>query len=43
MDHGIVWGHDSQRGMEFSATSLHLLGEAIREGESVWERLGITL
>ncbi len=31
MDHGSVWGHGSQRGMEFSATSLHLLGEAVRE------------
>ena len=30
MDHGSVWGHGSQRGMEFSATTLHLLGDAVR-------------
>jgi nitric oxide reductase subunit B len=30
MDHGSVWGHGSQRGPEFSATSLHLAGEAVR-------------
>ena len=29
MDHGAVWGHGSQRGPEFSATSLHILAEAI--------------
>lgn len=29
MDHGSVWGHGSQRGAEFSATSLHLLSEAV--------------
>jgi nitric oxide reductase subunit B len=29
MDHGAVWGHGSQRGPEFSATSLHLIAEAI--------------
>jgi len=29
MDHGSVWGHGSQRGMEFSAVTLHLLGEAV--------------
>ena len=27
MDHGSVWGHGSQRGMEFSAMTLHLLGD----------------
>jgi nitric oxide reductase subunit B len=30
MDHGSVWGHGSQRGMEFSATTLHLLGDGVR-------------
>ena len=30
MDHGSVWGHGSQRGMEFSATTLHLFGEGVR-------------
>jgi nitric oxide reductase subunit B len=30
MDHGSVWGHGSQRGPEFSAASLHLMGETIR-------------
>ena len=29
MDHGAVWGHGSQRGPEFSATSLHILAEAV--------------
>jgi nitric oxide reductase subunit B len=31
MDHGSVWGHGSQRGMEFSAVTLHLVGESVRE------------
>jgi nitric oxide reductase subunit B len=31
MDHGSVWGHGSQRGAEFSATSLHLLSETVRD------------
>jgi len=30
MDHGSVWGHGSQRGMEFSAVTLHLIGETVR-------------
>ncbi len=30
MDHGSVWGHGSQRGMEFSAVTLHLTGETVR-------------
>lgn len=30
MDHGSVWGHGSQRGMEFSAVTLHRIGEAVR-------------
>ncbi len=30
MDHGSVWGHGSQRGMEFSATTLHLLSNSVR-------------
>ncbi|MBW1774617.1 MAG: cbb3-type cytochrome c oxidase subunit I [Deltaproteobacteria bacterium] len=29
MDHGAVWGHGSQRGPEFSATSLHIMAESI--------------
>jgi nitric oxide reductase subunit B len=31
MDHGAVWGHGSQRGSEFSAATLHLLAEAVRD------------
>ncbi len=31
MDHGSVWGHGSQRGPEFSAFTLHLLSEGVRE------------
>ncbi len=31
MDHGSVWGHGSQRGPEFSALSLKLMGDAIRD------------
>ncbi len=31
MDHGSVWGHGSQRGMEFSAVTLHLMSDAVRE------------
>jgi len=31
MDHGSVWGHGSQRGMEFSAVTLHLLGERVQD------------
>jgi nitric oxide reductase subunit B len=31
MDHGSVWGHGSQRGPEFSALSLKLLGDAVRD------------
>jgi nitric oxide reductase subunit B len=30
MDHGSVWGHGSQRGMEFSAVTLHQIGEKVR-------------
>ena len=30
MDHGSVWGHGSLRGMDFSATTLHLLGRAMQ-------------
>ncbi|MBN1612099.1 MAG: cbb3-type cytochrome c oxidase subunit I [Polyangiaceae bacterium] len=29
MDHGSVWGHGSQRGMEFSAVTLHLMGDIV--------------
>ncbi len=31
MDHGMVWGHGSQRGMEFSAVTLHRIGERVRD------------
>lgn len=31
MDHGSVWGHGSQRGMEFSAVTLHRIAESVRE------------
>lgn len=31
MDHGSVWGHGSQRGMEFSAVTLHRVGDKVRE------------
>ncbi len=31
MDHGSVWGHGSQRGAEFSAASLRLWGEGVRD------------
>lgn len=30
MDHGSVWGHGSQRGMEFSAVTLRRLGDVTR-------------
>ncbi len=30
MDHGSVWGHGSLRGMDFSATTLHLVGQAMQ-------------
>lgn len=31
MDHGSVWGHGSQRGMEFSAVTLHRIGMHVRD------------
>lgn len=31
MDHGSVWGHGSQRGPEFSALTLHLVGDVVRD------------
>ncbi len=31
MDHGSVWGHGSQRGMEFSAVTLHRIGERVQD------------
>jgi nitric oxide reductase subunit B len=31
MDHGSVWGHGSQRGAEFSATSIHIISDAVRD------------
>lgn len=30
MDHGSVWGHGSLRGMDFSATTLHLVSRAMQ-------------
>ncbi len=34
MDHGSVWGHGSQRGMEFSAVTLHRIGIRVRDAAS---------
>ena len=34
MDHGSVWGHGSQRGAEFSAVTLHTVGEAVRDWQA---------
>jgi nitric oxide reductase subunit B len=31
MDHGSIWGHGSLRGMDFSAATLHLVGQAMRD------------
>ncbi len=31
MDHGSVWGHGSLRGMDFSAHTLHCVGELVRQ------------
>ncbi len=31
MDHGSVWGHGSLRGMDFSADTLHRMGEYMRD------------
>ncbi len=31
MDHGSVWGHGSQRGMEFSAVTLHRIGQIVQD------------
>jgi nitric oxide reductase subunit B len=31
MDHGSVWGHGSQRGMEFSAKTLRIIGDGLRQ------------
>ncbi len=31
MDHGSVWGHGSLRGMDFSAQTLHMMGESVRK------------
>jgi nitric oxide reductase subunit B len=39
MDHGSIWGHGSQRGMEFSAVTLHRIAEVVRE-ELAQERYG---
>ena len=37
MDHGSVWGHGSQRGPEFSAASLHMIGDVVRNAVSYRE------
>ncbi|MBN2320379.1 MAG: cbb3-type cytochrome c oxidase subunit I [Acidobacteria bacterium] len=37
MDHGSVWGHGSQRGMEFSAVTLHRTGGKVRQQISISE------
>jgi nitric oxide reductase subunit B len=37
MDHGSVWGHGSQRGPEFSATTLHLIGTSMTEAAATKE------
>jgi nitric oxide reductase subunit B len=34
MDHGSVWGHGSQRGMEFSAVTLHRMAQIVRDNIS---------
>jgi nitric oxide reductase subunit B len=31
MDHGAVWGHGSQRGPEFSAATLHIVSNTVRD------------
>lgn len=31
MDHGSIWGHGSLRGMDFSAETLHRIGELVRD------------
>lgn len=31
MDHGSIWGHGSLRGMDFSAHTLHCIGELMRQ------------
>jgi nitric oxide reductase subunit B len=31
MDHGSIWGHGSLRGMDFSAKTLNLMGQVMRE------------
>ena len=37
MDHGSVWGHGSQRGMEFSAVTLHRIGKKMQAQLSIAE------
>jgi nitric oxide reductase subunit B len=37
MDHGAVWGHGSQRGAEFSASTLHILADAMRDSLAMEE------
>src|SRR5512139_481612 len=34
MDHGSVWGHGSQRGMEFSAVTLHRIAIQVQDAAS---------
>jgi len=31
MDHGSIWGHGSLRGMDFSAHTLHMVGQHVRD------------
>ncbi len=38
MDHGSVWGHGSLRGMDFSADTLHRVGQAMRDFTVAGER-----
>ncbi|MEW6746213.1 MAG: cbb3-type cytochrome c oxidase subunit I [Planctomycetota bacterium] len=38
MDHGSVWGHGTQRGPEFSAVTLHLVSESVRDALAREER-----
>ncbi|MHC4672829.1 MAG: nitric-oxide reductase large subunit [Planctomycetota bacterium] len=38
MDHGSVWGHGSLRGPDFSADSLHLMGQVMRDYYAAGEK-----
>lgn len=39
MDHGSVWGHGTQRGPDFSAETLHFIGDSLRQ-QFATERYG---